>query len=390
MPTFVKPESPSSETNASQNAPQILDCDAHLYMEPDLMAEIVGDAGGNWIIDYLRTFVGTEADLLAREQARADTWSVKGISALGSCDARDRVVALDVMGIGRQLLFPNTVLRELRMPTEAALDACRRYNDYVIDWTQRAQDRARAVCQINMSRHDWAIAELGRVVGKGARGVLLPCAEPPAGTSPANPLWDDFWRLLEESDTPALIHIGAGGLVSAADDDPMLPSRAWADAPALRSAFPYRPGGEEQFGPWYIVVAHLAAEVYLTCMLMGGVFERFPRLRFGIIELGASWLGPLCERLDRHASLLHKTGVHYPILPSEYVRRNVRVTPQWTEPLDDLVQRYGIKESYVFSTDYPHIEGGSHPIQSFQEMTARIGPTYTQEFFVTNGELLFP
>ena len=170
----------------------------------------------------------------------------------------------------------------------------------------------------------------------------------------------------------------------------MLPSRRWADTPALRARFPDRPGGEEQFGPWYIVVAHLAAEVYLTALLMGGVFERFPRLRFGAIELGAAWLGPLVERLDRHAALLDKTGVHYPMLPSEYVRRNVRVTPQWAEPVDTLIERYGIRESYVFSTDYPHIEGGRHPVQSFQEMTMRVGPTYTREFFVTNGELLFP
>ena len=62
-----------------------------------------------------------------------------------------------------------------------AIAACRRYNDYVIDWTQRADDRARAVCQINMTDHDSALAELQRVVDLGARGVLLPCAEPPAG-----------------------------------------------------------------------------------------------------------------------------------------------------------------------------------------------------------------
>src|SRR5256885_1863124 len=176
--------------------------------------------------------------------------------------------------------------------------------------------------------------ELHRGCGLGAGGVLLPCAEPRAGTSPASPLWDDFWRLLEESNTPALIHIGAGGLASAADDDPMLPPRRWADAPALRAVFPDRPGGEEQFGPFFIVVAHLAAEVYLTCLVMGGVFERFPGLRFGAIEFGASWLGPLCERLDRHAALLSKIGVTYPLLPSEYVRLNVRVPPPWTEPLD--------------------------------------------------------
>jgi predicted TIM-barrel fold metal-dependent hydrolase len=367
-----------------------LDCDGHLYMEPDVMAEIVGDAGSSWIIEYLRKYAGSEADLAARERARTETWSVKGFSALGSYDPEDRVDALDKMGVARQLLFPNTVLRELRTHTPAALEACRRYNDYVIDWTERARDRARAVCQLNMSNVDSALTELQRVVDKGARGVLLPCAEPPAGTSPASPVWDAFWRLLEESETPAFLHIGAGGLATADEDDPMLPARAWADAPALRAIFPDQPGAEERLGPFFIVVAHLAAEVYLTCMLMGGVFERFPRLRFGVIEFGASWLGPLCERLDRHAALLQKVGVQYPRLPSEYVRRNVRVTPQWTEPVDVLVERYGIREAYVFSTDYPHVEGGRNPVQRFSGMTARVGQGYSREFFVDNGRLLFP
>jgi predicted TIM-barrel fold metal-dependent hydrolase len=371
-------------------AGRLLDCDGHLYMEPEVMADIVGDAGSSWIIDYLRRYAGSDADLAARERARTEPWLVKGFSALGSFEAGDRVRALDAMGIQRQLLFPNTVLRELRIHTPEAVAACRRYNDYVIDWTARADDRARAVCQINMTAHDSALAELQRVIGKGARGVLLPCAEPPAGTSPASPVWDDFWRLLEESDTPALIHIGAGGLASAEPDDPMLPSRDWSDAPALRALFPEQPGSEERLGPFFVVVAHLAAEVFLTCMVMGGVFERFPALRFGAIEFGASWLGPLCERLDRHAALLEKVGVRYPLTPSEYVRRNVRVSPQWAEPLDVLVERHGLHESYVFNTDYPHIEGGRDPVHAFREMTARVGPEFARQFFVENGTLLFP
>ena len=368
----------------------LLDCDGHLYMEPDVMAEIVGDAGGGWIVDYLRTYVGTEQDLAARARAQADVWSIKGFSALGSSDACDRVAALDRMGVHRQLLFPNTTLRELRLDSDAARAACRRYNDYVIDWTRRADDRARAVCQLNMHSRDWALKELRRVIANGARGVLLPCAEPPAGTSPAAPAWDDLWRLLEESGTPAFIHIGAGGLASGSDDDPMFPSRAWADTPTLRALFPDRPGAEERLGPFFIVVAHVAAEVYLTTLVMGGVFERFPALRFGAIEFGASWLGPMCERLDRHAALLGKVGHRYPMLPSEYVRRNVRVTPQWVEPLDALVDRYGLREAYVFSTDYPHVEGGRSPVQAFEAMAARVGDGYGAEFFVGNGRLLLP
>ena len=145
----------------------------------------------------------------------------------------------------RQLLFPNTTLRELRMPTPEAQRACRRYNDYVIEWTRQADDRARAVCQINMSDRDWAMTELQRVIDRGARGVLLPCARPPAGTSPASPLWDDFWRLLEESDTPALIHIGAGGLarrsLARASAYPGRARQRWARR--FRSAVPRRYDG---------------------------------------------------------------------------------------------------------------------------------------------------
>jgi len=367
---------------------RMLDCDGHLYMEPDVMADIVGAAGSSWIFDHLRRFVGSDLDRELRARAQNEVWAVKGISAWGSSDVVGRLAAMDVMGVHRQLIFPNTVLRELRLPTAEALESCRRYNDYVLELHAHSNGRARVVCQLNMAQPDWAIAELQRVVAAGAPGVLLPCAQPPGGTSPANPVWDPMWRIFEESATPALLHIGAGGLASGEADDPMFPPRAFADAPSLRALFPNRPGGEEQFGPFYIVVAHLAAEVYLACLIMGGVFERFPALRFGAIEFGASWFGPLAERLDRHASLLTKIGTYLPLLPSEYLRRNVRVTPQWTEPLDLLIERYGLRECYVFSTDYPHIEGGRHPVSSFAEMAERVGAEYVEQFFVTNGQLL--
>ena len=98
-------------------AGRMLDCDGHLYMQPDVMADIVGAAGASWIIDYLNRFVGSEHDQSLRLRARDDVWSVKGISAWGSSDADGRVAAMDAMGVHRQLIFPNTVLRELRLPT---------------------------------------------------------------------------------------------------------------------------------------------------------------------------------------------------------------------------------------------------------------------------------
>ncbi|MNJ00020.1 hypothetical protein D3C73_1592500 [compost metagenome] len=76
--------------------------------------------------------------------------------------------------------------------------------------------------------------------------------------------------------------------------------------------------------------------------------------------------------------------------PSEYVRRNVRVAPFYHENLPLMIERYGMEEIYVFSTDYPHLEGSRDPIGKFQKWLDRLDPGYARKFFVENGALLFP
>jgi predicted TIM-barrel fold metal-dependent hydrolase len=371
-------------------AGRILDCDAHLYLEPEDMAELVGDVGAGFVLEFLRKYAGSEQDKAARAQAKSDLLGIKGISAHGAIDAPGRVEAMDGMGIRAQLLFPNTALRELRLQTAAARAVCRRYNDYVTDWTHQTGDRARAVCQINMSDVGWAIQELARVLRLGARGVLLSCAAAPGGVSPANNVWDPFWAMLEEANVPAFLHIASGGVLTSDADDPIIPPREFADATGLKAAFKDRSGAEEALGPFYFVISHMAPEVWLISMVMGKVFERFPRLRFGVIEVGASWVGPMCERMDLHAKLMAKVGITYAMTPSEFVRRNVRVTPFWHEDVNLMVERHGLKEVYCFSTDYPHVEGSRDPIGRFRKTIDRLGPDYEEAFFCENGSLLFP
>jgi predicted TIM-barrel fold metal-dependent hydrolase len=371
-------------------AGRILDCDAHLYLEPADMAELVGDVGAGFVLEFLNKYAGSEQDIKARAQAKSDLWGVKGLSAHGAVDAPGRVEAMDGMGLRAQLLFPNTALRELRLQTAAARAVCRRYNDYVIDWTHQTGDRARAVCQINMSDVAWALEELARVLKMGARGVLLSCAAAPGGVSPAHNCWDPFWAMLEEADVPAFLHIASGGVLTSDADDPIIPPREFADAAGLKAAFKDRSGAEEALGPFYFVISHMAPEVWLVSMVMGKVFERFPRLRFGVIEVGAGWVGPMCERMDLHSKLMAKVGIAYAMPPSEFVRRNVRVTPFWHEDVNTMVERYGLREVYVFSTDYPHVEGSRDPIGRFRKTIDRLGPEYEKAFFCDNGALLFP
>jgi len=138
----------------------------------------------------------------------------------------------------------------------------------------------------------------------------------------------------------------------------------------------------------------MAPQAFLSSMVLGGVFERHPRLRFGVIELGAQWVGPMADLMDQRTKVklpgCPPLADTLPMKPSEYLARNVRVTPFHFEPIGTYIERYGLEEVYVFSTDFPHPEGGRHPITDMYESVERLGDTVIEKLFVTNGKLLLP
>jgi uncharacterized protein len=103
----------------------------------------------------------------------------------------------------------------------------------------------------------------------------------------------------------------------------------------------------------------IAFQAQLTSLIMEGVFERFPDLRFALIEGGFAWLPSLMARLDALYARLHEEVPHLKMQPSEYVRRNIRLT---TQPIEEppqpkqlvrLIEQVGTN-MLMFSTDYPH------------------------------------
>jgi predicted TIM-barrel fold metal-dependent hydrolase len=376
---------------------QILDTDGHMYMDVPTLKEIAGKLDPGHMATFLSDYIGSEKYEQDVARNQREIWAVKGMSAYGASDAHDRLKALDLMGLHSQLVFFNTGSGEGRINSPEARAACSRYNDYGLAWQKETGGRARVAMQINMGTVEGAMTELKRVLKAGAKCVSLPGAEPPAGVSPAHESWDPFWALLEEANVPATLHLGAGGLLGNkareildAEGDKMLPDRGWGDAPALRGTPANRPGGEEAISPYYMMIAHQSSELYLVTMIMGSVFERFPRLRFGIIECGASWLGPMVERMDLWAEFMGKVGRKYSLKPSEVVARNVRVTPFWNEDLPLMIKRYGLEDAYIFATDYPHLEGSRDPLGKFAGHLAKLPSGYAQSFFVDNAKLLFP
>jgi hypothetical protein len=180
-----------------------------------------------------------------------------------------------------------------------------------------------------------------------------------------------------------LAHVGS--------DLGFLDSAAWAEAPAFA---PSKQSFELGFEPYSFASLHLPVEHFLMVMVLGGVFERHPRLRFGAIELGAHWLGPLADNLDMWATTIFASRIKatIPLKPSEYLARNVRVTPHnIVEPLARFFTRYPeLASCYCYSTDYPHLEGGRHINRKVHEMLAPLGEDVLEAYFVANGAWLLP
>src|SRR4029077_12553626 len=98
-----------------------------------------------------------------------------------------------------------------------------------------------------------------------------------------------------------------------------------------------------------------------------GVLDRFPRLRVGAIEQGASWLPGWMRNMDSATDAFRKNEARHPTLslkPSEFVRRQVRVTPYPHEDTGWIIQQ-SAPEICLFSSDYPHVEGGRNPLARF-------------------------
>jgi predicted TIM-barrel fold metal-dependent hydrolase len=215
----------------------------------------------------------------------------------------------------------------------------------------------------------------------GTAGALwLPSHIPPLGSSPAHPKMDQFWALAAANDIPVVFHINV---------DRALPVE-WQDAPQLSARDQGRDGSVFPINAYFMSTCSIPVENYLLSLVLGGVFERHPSLRVGIIECGAHWLGPTVERMEmwwEQFPNMQKMSRR----PTEYVADQVRVTPYFCEPVDVWLERFPqLADVYCFSSDYPHAEGGVDTMERFYQRVAPFGDEILTKFFRTNAELLIP
>lgn len=128
--------------------------------------------------------------------------------------------------------------------------------------------------------------------------------------------------------------------------------------------------GDVQGGPGAMAI--IASESWfmparpLWVLLLGGIFERFPKLRFAVTEDGAWWVPDAIERADdkylgtNHNVLKMGPNAFRDVLkmkPSEYFARNCFIGASTPTPSEIARrERIGIT-SMMWGNDFPHPEG---------------------------------
>ena len=297
----------------------------------------------------------------------------KGWMALGGFDPEERRRALDLFGFEGQLVFATFATAMFTGRDLDRLYAGSRAQNKALSAFCAADERLLPVAFVPLNETDRAVSVAEEAIANGCAAVMVPSTA--AGErAPTHPDLDAFWDLLARSNVPFVLHVGGGGRLL----DPAFHNNAMPVTDHLG-------GGENIRSKDYLAIHH-SPELFLGALILDGLFDRFPTLRGGCIEQGAGWVVSWLRHLDYAQRAFRRTEEPLRRLqdkPSDYVRRHLKFTPFPGEPVGWMMEQAG-PELFMFSTDYPHPEGGRDPLAKFEETLVAAGEADRARFYFDN------
>lgn len=285
-----------------------------------------------------------------RDEEYAKNWFEEHEEELyGGWETDRRDVELDGDGVAGEVIFPDADAVESRtcvpfgaglgmtgdLDPELGLAGAIAHNRWLAELCQSSPERRCGMALVPITADvDTVLAEIRRAKESGLGAVMIPAMW--VNQAPYHDArYDPVWALCEELEMPVATHSG----------------------PAARDEY------GDHVGIYVSEVTWWPARP-LWFMLWSGVFERFPRLQFGICEAGCWWLPSMMwfwDRLllgSRGAAKMGKNAFpELSMLPSEYIDRNVFIGASNTKRRE-LGMRYEIGVGNIcWGNDFPHPEG---------------------------------
>ena len=368
----------------------ILDADSHLMELPGFLdrfieADMVDRLKGREMKALVPMLDRATADAAARRTdpavraaAEARLLQDKGWQAMGSFDPAERSEVLDLFGFSGQLVFATFATAmftgrdvDLHYAGSAA------HNRAVVDFCE-GDPRLLPVGYVPLVDPDKAVTVLKEALELGCSAIHVPSTA--AGErAPTHPDLHPFWQILNDADVPFVLHVGGGGrLLDRAFHNNGMP------------VTDHLGGGENIRSKDFLAISN-SPSIFLGALILDGHFDRFPDLRGGAIEEGASWVVSWLHQLDFAQRAFRRTEkplTELAMRPSDYVRKHLKFTPFPGEPVGWMIEQAG-PELFMFSTDYPHPEGGRDPKAKFEDAMATVSETDRERFYFGNmAELL--
>lgn len=248
-----------------------------------------------------------------------------------SMDMDKRVAAFREIGIDRQVLFGTSMDSAVLSRGALGLALCRAYNDWSFSLIEGHEDALFPVALLPAGYPEAMAGELRRCVRElGFRAGFL--AAYSLDRTLDDPAFDPVFAEAVTLDVPLFVHPNSRGEMT------------------------------NRFTNFYIM--HTLARptncsAALTGLVLGGVFERHPKLRVAFFECNAEWLLYWMHRMDATYPYLKEDYAPYLTMkPSDYVRRNCWLSVESHEPaLTKAIAEIG-ETKLLMASDYPHWDTG--------------------------------
>jgi predicted TIM-barrel fold metal-dependent hydrolase len=290
-----------------------------------------------WICDGMRFGViggNQQAGLRFEDPAKLTMEGSMATVRLGGLDPTAHVNDMDLDGIAAGVLYPSQGLTLFGIPATDVLSASfRAYNDYLAEFCSPYPDRLKGIAMVNVDDMEEGTEELERAAKIGLAGAMI-------SIDPVLPYhhaaYDRFWAAAQDLNLPLSLHTGTmrwkPGMNTAAI--------------TLETGFGF---SNREYNP----------RECIDHILFSGVFERFPKLKVGVIEFEIAWAPYFINQMDDYYKQ-RPTGVQLPrfkndMLPSDFFRSNVFIGFQEDELGIQLRHHIGVN-TLLWGSDYPHAE----------------------------------
>ena len=375
----------------------IFDADTHMMEHPDWIHQFAdksiqdklepiaeGDKDVRLRIDNaIKGFEERQSspDVLEKAKEEFMGWKHKGWDGLGAFNAEERKLANDLLGFKAHLVFPTSAFDQVLAAKEpkVILGGVEALNKGMAEFCS-VDKRMFGAAYIPFSYgEEVALNILKQSIQQGSKVILIDTIAPEGTKAFTHPDFDVVWKTIQDNDITITLHVGAD---NSWDPVPLSFYNNGSEVP------PHKEGDAPRGALAYMGISY-NAELFLASMIFDGVFDRFPLLRIGVVELGASWIISWMKHLDQSYRAFRRlqdlSGVK--MLPSEYVQKHIKITPFPGEDIGWLLES-GASDLLMFASDYPHHEGTDDPITRFEKTMLETSEENKQKFYSNNFKAL--